>query len=74
MTHQATSPTIAAYDPDTMKNVPKYFTPMAVWEMLIEKPTRHMRRPVRMQGERSLSASEAVANAMSVMTAGQWIR
>ena len=57
-----------------MKNVPKYFTPMAACEMLIEQPRRHMRRPARMKGERSLSASEAVANAMSVITAGQWSR
>lgn len=60
-----------AYDPDTIRNVPKYFTPMDACEMLIEKPVMHMRRPAKMKGERSLSLSDATANTMSVMTVFQ---
>lgn len=41
---------------------------MGACEMLIEKPIMHMRRPAKMKGDRSLSASEAAANAMSVTT------
>lgn len=67
-TNHVTSPTIAAYDPDTMRNVPKYFTPMAAFEILIEKPMRHMSIPAKMKGERIFNMSEAAANVMSMIT------
>ena len=68
-TNHVTSPTVAAYDPDTMRNVPKYFTPMAAFEILIEKPTKHISIPARIKGERIFSLSDAVANTTSVITA-----
>lgn len=62
-------PVIAEYEPDTQRNVPKYFTPMAASEMLIAKPTKHKRSPAPMKGERILSVSEAIAKTMSMITA-----
>lgn len=49
------------YVPAIHRNVPKYLTPMDAFEMLITKPTAQVRRPPRMNGQRSLSLSEKCA-------------
>ena len=45
----------------THRNVPKYFTPLGAFEMLMEKPTAEERRPARMNGQRNLRLSEKCA-------------
>ena len=60
------APGIAAYAPTTQKNVPKYLTPIGAFDMLIEKPIRHIMSPDRMKGDRILSLSEKWEKAYSV--------
>ena len=62
-----TIPGNAAYAPETQKNVPKYFTPMRAFEMLIVKPIRHIIRPARMKGDRIFQRSERCAKVSRIM-------
>lgn len=68
-THHATIPGNAAYDPETQKNVPKYFTPAGTSEMLIAKPMAHIQRPARINGERILILSDQYAKMRRIMAA-----
>lgn len=63
--YHATTPGNAAYDPDTQKNVPKYFTPIGASEILMAKPIRHITRPARINGERFWTRSDHTANSRS---------
>ena len=56
--HHATAPGTAEYAPMTQKYVPKYLTPIGAFDMLIEKPMRHIMSPDRTKGDRILSLSE----------------
>ena len=47
--------------PSYARNVPKYFTPLSTFKMLMEKPTVEVRRLVRMNGHRNLRVSEKCA-------------
>ena len=57
----------AAYAPPTQRNVPKYFAPMTVLDMLIEKPIMHMVKPARINGNRILMRSDHIAKIISTI-------
>lgn len=57
-THHATDPGYAAYNPVMQRNVPKYFVPFVAVEILMENPTRLMRRQMKRNGERILTWSD----------------
>ena len=65
------SPGTAEYDPATHRNVPKYFTPMAAFERLMEKPMALERRLAKRNGQRSWSLSEKCAKDNRKIAAGE---
>lgn len=46
------------YDPVIHRNVPKYLTPTAAFERLIQKPMALERRLPKMNGQRNINLSE----------------
>lgn len=72
-THQATTPGKPAYEPATMRKVPKYFAPIGTSQMLITKPTRQKVRPASTNGYRVLMRSDQTAQ-MGKVIAGEGAR
>lgn len=66
-THHATTPGKPAYEPATMRKVPKYFAPIGTSQMLITKPTRQNVRPASTNGYRVLMRSDQTAHTSNVI-------
>lgn len=60
LTHHATMEGYAAYPPDTIKNVPKYFAPIPAPDKLIANPTRQRSCPAWTNGDRIFLRSDHI--------------
>lgn len=55
------------YAPATQRNVPKYLAPEETLDRLIAYPTAHKEREASINGKRSLTRSDHMANVMRMM-------